>query len=228
MDTKIDLEKLKEPISPQWRVQSANNGKAICIPYIDARDVQERLDSVCGPENWQDRHTENKGNIYCEIGIFINDKWIWKSDVGTESKTEKEKGEASDSFKRAGVMWGIGRNLYKMNPVVLPSKKDTKGNWKAATKETGEIIYSGFVLTKYINERILPGNGKEQPTTTPNPQAKVFEEYDKALNELKAIFTKEEVIKYTRKASWDIPTVEKLLVKLKSIANQKLDVDASN
>ena len=48
------------------------------------------------------------------MGIFSPQAncWVWKWDCGTESNTEKEKGEASDSFKRACVNWGIGRELY--------------------------------------------------------------------------------------------------------------------
>jgi len=37
---------------------------------------------------------------------------LTEEDTGTESNTEKEKGLASDSFKRACFNWGIGRELY--------------------------------------------------------------------------------------------------------------------
>ena len=77
MKTTIDLKKLSEPIDNiRWRVQSFKNVNrkliAVCVPYVDARDVQNRLDEVCGVENWQDRYKEVKGNLFCEIGILID------------------------------------------------------------------------------------------------------------------------------------------------------------
>ena len=59
-------------------------------------------------------YQEIKGNLYCGVAIYDEKKsqWTWKYDCGTESNTEKEKGEASDNFKRACVNWGIGRELY--------------------------------------------------------------------------------------------------------------------
>ncbi len=87
--------------------------------YKDARCDMNILDETVGPENWGRKHYECKGNLYCEVGINTNydkcefpDRWVWKSDCGSESNTEAEKGEASDSFKRACVNWGIGRELY--------------------------------------------------------------------------------------------------------------------
>ena len=80
--------------------------------YKNARVDMAMLDELAGPENWQRDHKEIKGNLYCGVGINTANGWVWKWDCGTESNTEKEKGEASDSFKRACVNWGIGRELY--------------------------------------------------------------------------------------------------------------------
>jgi hypothetical protein len=80
--------------------------------FKDARVDMNRLDKTVGVANWQRRHYECKGVLFCEIGIKINNEWVWKSDAGKPSNTEKEKGEASDCFKRAGFNWGIGRELY--------------------------------------------------------------------------------------------------------------------
>ena len=123
----IDLNKLKEPLDidhVDFRIQSINKGGyATILAYKNARVDMERLDEVCGPGNWQRDHKELKGNIYCGIGINCEDldlpsrDWTWKWDCGAESFTEKEKGEASDSFKRAGFNWGIGRELYSY-PVI--------------------------------------------------------------------------------------------------------------
>lgn len=75
--------------------------------YKDARVDQDILDETVGPMNWQRRHSRDNAN--CEVGIWDTDKlqWVWKEDTGTESNTEKEKGLASDSFKRACFNWGM-------------------------------------------------------------------------------------------------------------------------
>lgn len=82
--------------------------------YKNARCDMNILDETVGAFDWQRDHKELKGNMYA--GIAIRDKktgeWVWKWDCGKESYTEAEKGEASDSFKRAGFNWGIGRELY--------------------------------------------------------------------------------------------------------------------
>ena len=70
--------------------------------YKDARVDMNILDTTpgIGPGNWQRRHYECKGNLFCSVGIKIDGEWVWKDDAGAESQAEKEKGEASDSFKR--------------------------------------------------------------------------------------------------------------------------------
>jgi hypothetical protein len=95
------------------RVQSADENGFVLLIYKNARVDQDILDETFTPFGWQNKYEEVKGNLYCSIGIKTpNGDWIWKSNCGTESYTEKEKGEASDAFKRAGFNWGIGRELY--------------------------------------------------------------------------------------------------------------------
>ena len=94
------------------RVQCVKEKRVILLLYKNARCDMNILDETVGPENWQREHYECKGNLFCRVGIRCADGWIWKSDCGAESNTEKEKGGASDSFKRACVNWGIGRELY--------------------------------------------------------------------------------------------------------------------
>lgn len=93
-----------------------NKNGAWCtlLLYKDARVDMRILDEVYGPNNWQREHTLIGDRLYCTISIWDEEKqqWIKKQDVGTESNTEKEKGQASDSFKRAGFNVGIGRELY--------------------------------------------------------------------------------------------------------------------
>jgi hypothetical protein len=84
------------------RIQSvkANKG-AVLLLYKNARVDMAILDETVGPAGWQREHYECKGNLFCRVGINVDGSWIWKSDCGTEPNTEAEKGEASDSFKRA-------------------------------------------------------------------------------------------------------------------------------
>jgi len=113
----MDFEKLKAPFPPErvsWRVGSTNKektkGMALC--YIDARDVMDRLDAVCGPAGWQNTYPHANGKTVCAIGIKVGDEWIWKSNGAGDSDIEAEKGALSDAFKRAAVQWSIGRYLY--------------------------------------------------------------------------------------------------------------------
>lgn len=110
------------------QVGQPKDGKswARVLLYKDARADMIMLDETVGCQNWQRKHEELKGNMYCSVGININyehperePQWVWKQDCGAESFTEKEKGEASDSFKRACVNWGIGRELYTKIPIMI-------------------------------------------------------------------------------------------------------------
>lgn len=127
-------EKLKRPFPADrihWRLGSTNQKKlaketnnpkaratmGIPLAYIDARDVMARLDEVCG-DLWQNRYTlADSGLLVCEIGIFIlsMNEWVWRSNGAGDTQVEAEKGKASDAFKRAAVMWGIGRYLYSLD-----------------------------------------------------------------------------------------------------------------
>ena len=96
------------------RVATISEKGASLLLYKDARVDQRLLDETVGVMNWQRHHEIIGGNLYCTVSIYDahRDEWVEKQDVGTESNTEKEKGQASDSFKRACFNWGIGRELY--------------------------------------------------------------------------------------------------------------------
>lgn len=93
--------------------------------YKDARVDQRILDETYGPMGWKRTHQSIDGNLYCMVEIWDDKKkqWIAKQDVGTMSYSEKEKGQASDSFKRACFNWGIGRELYSSPFIWIPSNK---------------------------------------------------------------------------------------------------------
>lgn len=111
-----------------FRVQSiSKSGWATILAYKDARVDMDRLDAVVGRGKWQRKHDIIDGQLYCSVGLYneaIN-QWVWVQDVGTESNTEKEKGRASDSFKRACFNLGIGRELYDF-PLILVELKENE------------------------------------------------------------------------------------------------------
>lgn len=88
------------------------------LAYIDARLVMDILDSaLVGPSNWQCAYAFGPSEkIACGIAIKVDGEWLWKWDGAGETDIEGEKGSFSDAFKRAAVRWGIGRDLYSMQP----------------------------------------------------------------------------------------------------------------
>lgn len=125
--TADDIEVRVAQCNQNWGVQ--------LLLYKNARVDMNILDETVGVENWQRKHYECKGNLYCSLGINVNfDKpdslplWIWKDDCGAESNTEKEKGESSDSFKRAATNFGIGRELYTSPKFICFKPEDV--TWK--------------------------------------------------------------------------------------------------
>lgn len=97
--------------------------------YKTARTDAKLLDETFGEMNWQCSFEEVKGNMYCTISVWDDNKkqWISKQDCGVESAFgDKEKGEASDSFKRAGFKWGIGVELYNSPFIWIPADKCKK------------------------------------------------------------------------------------------------------
>ena len=84
------------------RIATISQKGASLLLYKDARCDMNILDETVGEENWQRDHKEIKGNLYCGVAIYDEKKsqWTWKYDCGTESNTEKEKGEASDSLTK--------------------------------------------------------------------------------------------------------------------------------
>lgn len=122
----MNLEILKQPLKvnhidfkvAQISKTTQNNIDTVwanILAYKDARVDMQILDEACGQLGWQVTYQrDSKGVLQCSIAIRneVTKEWIWKTSNGTESDFESEKGEYSDAFKRAGFMWGIGRQLY--------------------------------------------------------------------------------------------------------------------
>lgn len=124
------------------RVATINEKGLTLLLYKDARVDQNILDETVGSMNWQRHHSRDNRN--CTVAIWDEDKrqWVEKEDTGVESFTEKEKGLASDSFKRACFNWGIGRELYTAPFIYIKASdceiiKNEKGKW---------VCYDNFVV----------------------------------------------------------------------------------
>lgn len=126
------LEKLREPFSSkavQWRIVATtkDGSKGQFFPYIDARDIQKRLDEVVGFENWKTEYKEivlHRGGFICSLSLKINGEWVTKQD-GSGASSDKNaelavKGSLTDAFKRAAVVWGVGRYLYDVPSPYIP------------------------------------------------------------------------------------------------------------
>lgn len=131
----------------ECRVQSVKRTGLVLLLYKNARVDMNILDETVGAEHWQREHYECKGNLFCRVGIDVNyfipeasPQWIWKSDCGTESNTEAQKGEASDSFKRACFNWGIGRELYTSPFIWINDGKCNIDNGKCNDKFVVEKV----------------------------------------------------------------------------------------
>lgn len=127
-----------KPEEIEIRVQQVTEKGAQLLLYKDSRCDKRILDETFGIFGWKDRYEEIKGNLFCTISIYDDEKqqWIDKCDCGTESFSEKEKGEASDAFKRAGFNVGIGRELYTriFYFASVPTKKNDKAKYDLANK----------------------------------------------------------------------------------------------
>ena len=110
---KLDIRPLRAD-EIDCRVSTVGKTGVTILLYKDARCDMRILDELFGPYGWRRDHQVIDGNLYCTVSIRDPEtgEWVSKQDVGTESYTEKEKGQASDSFKRACFNWGIGRELY--------------------------------------------------------------------------------------------------------------------
>lgn len=128
---------LAQPFAPEdleWRLQQAYEDKmrGMAVPYVTNRAIQNRLDEVCGPENWYNdfkpwHSNGKKESQLCGIAIHFEGRgWITKWDGAEDSDIEPVKGGLSDSMKRAAYQWGIGRVLYSLDTVWVDIERKGK------------------------------------------------------------------------------------------------------
>lgn len=182
------------------RIGQINEKGATLLLYKDARVDMNVLDEA--GVKWKREHQLIDGKLFCTVSIWDEDikEWVSRQDVGIESNTEKEKGQASDSFKRACVNWGIGRELYSAPFIWIPAssydgfvrKTDQNGKKIYATYDkfsVAEIAYDDnreITRLRILNEKTGQvvyeyGFNKKPQASNPDPLAKAKSDLQKAL-----------------------------------------------
>ena len=185
----------------ECRVGTVTDKGVSLLMYKDARVDMRLLDEVVGCMNWKREHQIINGNLYCTVSIYNKDtkEWVSKQDVGVESNTEKEKGQASDAFKRACFNWGIGRELYTC-PFVWVNLEQNE--WRIGTAGKKQptvrfyvdcIEYEGGKVVKLVikdekgRERYTyPANGKKKDAAKNNPNLGYVDKLSAALLDVDA------------------------------------------
>lgn len=184
----MDLKKLKEPFHThevEWRVQTFDkeNGKwAMLLAYVQSRAIMDRLDEVCGPENWETRVEQVSDGILCRLGLHIASTlsgattWVWKEDGASMTDVEAFKGGISGALKRVAVQWGIGRYLYHLPATFVRLTTEKTDNQPVYTKDKRRFYWE----TPNLPAWALPGGGGTphypDPTTASGQQSSTSEQ----------------------------------------------------
>lgn len=173
----------------ECRVSQCTEKGAALLLYKDARCDMAILDETVGPMNWQRHHSRDNAN--CIVSIYFKelDAWIEKEDTGSESNTEAAKGLCSDSFKRACVNWGIGRELYTA-PFIWVGADDCnvyqdKGKWKCKDRF---VVSKMEVANGKITDLEITNNGNVvywMKSKTPKPKQIICERCNETLTDIK-------------------------------------------
>jgi len=138
-----------------WLPQREWGDKLICLPYLRKHQVVKRLNEVFGIGGWQSTIKEGeKGTKLCTISALFGDVWVDRTDIGTASKTEAEKGSVSDAIKRTATQFGIGAYLVDMKEYYINAVKNSKG--KLSPCDDNKKLLHGDKLKDYINKIVSP------------------------------------------------------------------------
>lgn len=161
------------------RKAQTKDDKARYLLYMDSRCATDLLNEWVGNENWQMSFYEAAGLLFCKIQVWDaeNQRWIERSDTGSESNIEKEKGKVSDAIKRTVSRFGW-TELYSAPTIWLPERYDyyvsdieiddnrkitrlvissTQGvafDWKLGQKTTAPVTQNKQeLLTEYCHQK---------------------------------------------------------------------------
>lgn len=174
------------------RVSSNSHGtSAMLLLYKDSRYDMAILDELYGPLGWSVDYKIIKDCLYCTVSVYDKEsgQWISKTSNGTESNMDPQKGEASDALKRAGFLWGIGRELYTAPQIYVPLYQGEYNGNKLNSNVYFRVAEIGYDDDRNINRLVIvDGNNtirwkwgyeppkeevKEEPQKTPQPSKKV-------------------------------------------------------
>lgn len=158
------------------RIATCKEGKTTLLLFQNSRTAMNAFDSMFGEFGWQCEYYDAGGQIYCKIGVYDEDRgeWIWKSDTGSESNIEAEKGFSSDCFKRVAVRWGYARELYSAPRIVI--NNDNKFNTYRCSSigyDDKRRISQLSIVDRNGNIVFNWGNGHEQQKLTTQKQNKL-------------------------------------------------------
>lgn len=212
------------------------------LPYKDARVDQRILDESFGPFGWKRSHQSIDGNLYCTVSVWDEEtkEWISKQDVGTTGYAEKEKSQASDSFKRACFNWGIGRELYSAPFIWISAdkveikQKDGKyvcyEHFKVSdieynddreivkliiANEKGTVVYE---MKEVNNKKEMKQNEGSHPTLSKNQMEKLQSELQRTGITMDAVKDRYQIVEAERMSSDIYQKVMSALKKTKSAA----------
>lgn len=154
-----------------------SGSRALALPYVDARAIQDRLDEVLGVAGWQDEYEcLNDGSVVCRLRLKIDDEWITKMDVGGPSEQpdegDRRKAAFSDALKRAAVKFGIGRYLYRQEAqwvdydsqkkkFAKPPRLPTIAQPKKPVEKPAPPLKPTVPEARGKNKKDLPASGEE-------------------------------------------------------------------
>ena len=172
----------------ECRVSTVSAKGCSLLLYKDARVDQNLLDETYGIFGWQRKHEVIDGQLFCTVSVKNPEtgEWVSKQDVGVESYTEKEKGRASDSFKRACFNLGIGRELYTA-PFIWVSSNDCEvieKNNKWTTYDKFKVKSIGYDESGNINQLVII-NAKSNKTVYEYGKAHVSKKADQTIDSKK-------------------------------------------
>lgn len=174
------------------RVATINSSGASLLLYKDARVDMAILDEVYGSGYWKREHQLIGDRLYCTISVWNKEigQWVSKQDVGTESYTEKEKGQASDSFKRAGFNIGIGRELYTGPFIWVTDIKTTEKNGKYVTNDRFKVKEIEYNSNREISKLTIVNSKTNKVVFTFSDEVMKEEVSKNDIAALKALATK--------------------------------------
>jgi len=180
------IDRLKQPFEEkdiEWRVQQAkkNGDNLYCLVlcYVQARAIEERLDSIFGFDGWsaEYRNGNSDNNIICRLGVRVDNTWIYKENGASETNVEPFKGGISGAFKRvASSGFGIGRYLYKLDATFANVSLTKKQGWNKASIKEGNNYINYWWETPKLPEWALPDY--KAPNNTNNELMELTNKYD--------------------------------------------------